>query len=212
MHETHENHVFAHLAAQVTAADWADATSHAGAAAAVVGELAGLSVAQIVAAPSPRDRIGHQVQFAGAQPHGGGGLDDYQSVSVYLLAQIQAHTRRLAALGYSQLVQAAVDELIGREDRDRIQRYVSTGWVVWRAQAQRDAEALLAAPAVWEVVGRVAQALDLQARVEGEQVRELVGEPGRLTDHRVWTPDQDEVDRVRERIRAERQGDELVEG
>ena len=205
----HENHVFAHLAAQVTPADWSDATSHAGAAAAVVGEVVGFAVAQVVTEPSLHNRLGHQVTFAGVQPHlRGGGLDDYQEVSVYLLAQIQAYTRRLAELGYDHLTLAAVDEMIGREDRDRIQRYVSTGWVVWPAQAQRDAEALLADPAVWEAVEKVAAALDLQARVEGEQVRELVGEPGRLTDHRVWTPDQDEVARVRERIRLERQGDE----
>ena len=208
-----ETHVYAHLAAQVAPPDWADATSHAGAAAAVVGELVGFPVAQIVAEPSRRDRLGHQVTFAGVQPHlRGGGLDDYQEISVYLLAQIQAYTRRLAELGYDRLVLAAVDELIGREDRDRIQRYVSTGWVVWQAQAARDAEALLEAPAVWEVVGRVAEALGSRARVEGEQVREMVGDPDRLTEHRVWTPDQDEVDRVRERIRLERQGDELVEG
>ncbi|MET9713348.1 hypothetical protein [Nocardiopsis alba] len=212
MHET-QNYLYAHLAAQVTPAHWADATSHAGAAAAVVGELVGFAVAQVVTEPSRRDRLGHQVTFAGVQPHlRGGGLDDYQEVSVYLLAQIRAYTRRLDELGYDHLTLAAVDEMIGREDRDRIQRYVSTGWVVWRTQAQRDAEALLDDPAVWEVVGRVAEALVFRARVEGEQVREMIGAPDRLTDHRVWTPDQDEVDRVRERIRAERQGDELVEG
>ncbi|MFE0270443.1 hypothetical protein ACFWZ7_24900 [Nocardiopsis alba] len=183
---------------------WADANAYSGAAAAVLGTMVGLQVTEVTAAANKTDTIGSKVDFAD-------GSCDGQEAAVHLLSQPLAHARRLAELGYGTLTQAAADELIGRQNRATIRQWLTSGWILWIAQAQRDTDALLDEPAVWEAIGRVAERLAAEGRLDGDRVRQLVGDPTTLTTHRVWVHDYDELKRVQEQI-IQAQGDELVEG
>lgn len=189
-------HILDDVIDQIDPAHWAEATDHAGAAAAVLGEIVGRPVSEIVTAPSGTRKIGSQTRFTGD------GID-YQAVCVYLVGQPIAFVQRIAHHGYSELTQAAIDELTGSYNRDQVQTFLQDGFVVWQSQARRDAEQLLAEPAVQAAIGRVAEAIPVHGRLEGDQVRELIGDPASLTTHRVWLPDYPELERIREQIRSD---------
>lgn len=197
------HHVLADCQDQVGDTDDRDARAVHEAAHAVVGELVGLRVKEVTLADTRTTSVGGGVAFATA--------GDVQATAVQLMAGPLAHAKRLADLGYDQLTQAAVEGLCGQEDHRKVFSYLRDGWIVWQGQAWRDAEKLLAAPKVWEAILRVADLLSHQGRLTGWQVQVTLGPHYHLAAPPVWMPDLAALDRLRAELRAQGQGEPLVE-
>ena len=173
-------HVLADHQAQITDPDWIDAKAVHEAAHAVTAMIMGWNVAEAWVSTDRTSYLGGGVSFTS------GG--DVQLATVQLLAGPLAHARRIRELDYDHLTQAAVDLLGGQGDRGRVDHWETEGWIIWRAQAQRDAETLLDTPTVWEAITTVATALIDRDRLVDADIRGLIGDPTALTDHQVWHP------------------------
>lgn len=113
-----------------------------------------------------------------------------QHLAVYYLASPQGASRALPPTAHP-LAAAAVEETTGQGFFQEFINLLNAGYAVWRRQADADATALLDEPLVWCAVREVADAL-IKAGAPGldqDQIETMVGEPARLTDHQVWTPD-----------------------
>lgn len=173
-------HILADHQSQITDDDWVDSKAVHEATHAVIAMIVGLEVKVAWVSTDRTAHVGGGVSFTS------GG--DVQLSAVHLLAGPLAHARRVAELGYGHLAQAAVDLLGGQGDRGRLADWENQGLIVWRSQAQRDAEILLDTPTVWESISIVAAAMIDRDRLNDSDIRALIGDPRHLTDHQPWHP------------------------
>ncbi|WP_435112733.1 hypothetical protein [Nocardiopsis synnemataformans] len=149
----------------------------------VVGLTAGVPVKQVewTYAPGEDEHGGHTHVEA----------DDVnsQALAVMFEAGCLAQARCLGAAGYDDpAVGAALEATVGEGDMAQLDDMHRGGFVVWRPRAWHDAQAILAASAIWESVERVARELRKHRSLSKEQLESLVGDPAQLTGHRVWIP------------------------
>lgn len=113
-----------------------------------------------------------------------------QHLAVYYLACSQGASRALPA-GAHPLAAAAVEEIIGQENRRSVLNLLGQGYAVWQRQAEIDAALLLDEPLLWNAVCEVADAL-ITAGARGlnqDHIEALVGVPSLLSGHQAWVPD-----------------------
>ncbi|WP_433701769.1 hypothetical protein [Nocardiopsis sp. CA-288880] len=172
-------HIFADHQDKVSDTDWATTRAIHEAAHAVIGMIVGLTLKEVWVKTGRHGGVGGEARFDPGPP---------QALAVHLTAGPMAQARAVAELGYEPLVQAAVEGLAGQGDRATITTRLAEGHVIWRSQAQRDAQALLDSPEVWGVICSVGRALVGEGRLSGADVRAVIGEPCDLTRHRIWLP------------------------
>lgn len=164
----------------ISDAHWVDAAAVHQAASAVVGLMVGADITSVMVTSDRAALLGGCVYTAGTL--------DAQRIAVYRLAGPLAHGRRVGELGYGPTVQAAVDVLLGQSARSTIADLLRSGFIVWETQAYKDAGTLLDQAGVWETVLRVGAALAEAGSLSRADLDALVGDPGALCDHRIWTP------------------------
>lgn len=175
------SHVLADHQSRVSDAHWAESKAIHEAAHAVIGMMGGMVVEAAWVTADRTEHVGGEVRF-----DGGG---DAQAVAVHLIAGPMAHAKALAELGYDDLTQAGVELLAGQGDHGKIDAHQRDGFVIWRSQAHRDAQALLDSRKVWKAIRVVGRALLGGERLSDAGIRALIGEPRNLTKHRMWVPD-----------------------
>lgn len=163
----------------ITDEHWLTAKAAHEAAHAVVAMAMGIVVTDAYVATSRTDPLGGEVNLQSNV--------DVQALAVFYVAGPLAHGRRIKELGYSGLTQAAVETLAGQGDEKKITEHLHRGYVSWRSQAQRDAEAILGSRRVWKAILDLGEELAARGRMTGEEIAKVVGN-GKLADHQVWLP------------------------
>ncbi len=171
---------------RVTSEDWARVQATHVAAQATAARVLDLEVPGEVWVGRGDSRHGHQIGWVLT---GGAGGSAAQLIVVAHLAGPIAEAIRLAEMGYDEHVQASAEYTMGASAAGAIRECVRTGWVVWPRRAERDADALLGEPAVWDAVGRLTDALQQGAvdEVDLDAVIAPAGDPAALSTHPVWT-------------------------
>ncbi|MEU0236758.1 hypothetical protein ABZ234_03640 [Nocardiopsis sp. NPDC006198] len=172
-------HVFADHQDKITDEDWATTRAVHEAAHAVIGMIVGLTLKEVWVETGRRATVGGEARFEPGVP---------QALAVHLMAGPMAQAKAVAERGYDPLVQASVESLAGQGDHATINTRLAEGHVIWLSQAQRDAQALLDSPEVWQAICSASRALANKERLSGADVRALIGEPRDLTCHRAWLP------------------------
>lgn len=163
----------------ITDDHWLNAKAVHEAAHAVVAIAMGIVVTDAHVATSRTDPLGGEVNLQNNV--------DVQALAVFYVAGPLAHGRRIKELGYDGLTQAAVETLAGQGDEKKITDHLHRGYVSWRSQAQRDAEAILGSRRVWKAILDLGEELAARGRMTGEEIAKVVGSK-KLTDHQVWLP------------------------
>lgn len=163
----------------ITDAHWLNAKAVHEAAHAVTAIAMGITVTGAHVATSRTDPVGGEVNLQDNV--------DVQALAVFYVAGPLAHGRRIKELGYDGLTQAAVETLAGQGDEKKITDHLHRGYVSWRSQAQRDAEAILGSRRVWKATLDLGEELAARGRMTGEEIAKVVGSK-KLTDHQVWLP------------------------